>query len=336
VIVTQVDLNEALMEIDIPLIVWDGSGTIQLANQAVADLTGRKLGDLIGTLVKEFASPGDVIERAIASLVAGQFDGMHSRRTLSGGTNEVVEVCATSRAIDVDGRREGVTMFVPDRNPGPMDQDPCRPELVPVSIGVTTTEWLITAVSAEIRELLGRTPERCLGARLLSFVHPDDVELLRSAGHASVAVSYPRIRFATEDGRWRELSVMVAPARGPVSPFVRFALVGVTDDDRPETSDRVEELELRLRRIGAEVRAAGIIGAVETAADLREFPQLGELSSRQWEVLYRLLDGERVATIATELFVSRSTVRNHLATIFGKFGVHSQAELIALFRRTKD
>jgi DNA-binding CsgD family transcriptional regulator len=39
-----------------------------------------------------------------------------------------------------------------------------------------------------------------------------------------------------------------------------------------------------------------------------------------------------VSTIADTLFVSQSTVRNHLATIFKKFGVHSQAELLELLK----
>jgi len=38
--------------------------------------------------------------------------------------------------------------------------------------------------------------------------------------------------------------------------------------------------------------------------------------------------GERVQTIAKDLYLSQSTVRNHLVTIFQKFGVHSQTELI--------
>jgi DNA-binding NarL/FixJ family response regulator len=41
-----------------------------------------------------------------------------------------------------------------------------------------------------------------------------------------------------------------------------------------------------------------------------------------------LLEGRRVASIAAELYVSQSTVRNHLSSIFSKFGVHSQAQLV--------
>jgi DNA-binding CsgD family transcriptional regulator len=44
------------------------------------------------------------------------------------------------------------------------------------------------------------------------------------------------------------------------------------------------------------------------------------------------LRGKRVATIARMMFISQSTVRNHLSAIFERFGVHSQAELLALLR----
>ena len=47
------------------------------------------------------------------------------------------------------------------------------------------------------------------------------------------------------------------------------------------------------------------------------------------EVLRRLTRGERVAGIARDLFVSQSTVRNHLSAIYRRLGVHSQSELLA-------
>jgi DNA-binding NarL/FixJ family response regulator len=50
-------------------------------------------------------------------------------------------------------------------------------------------------------------------------------------------------------------------------------------------------------------------------------------------VLTRLLDGQRVPAIAADLYVSQSTVRNHLSSIYAKLGVHSQVDLIRLIRR---
>jgi DNA-binding NarL/FixJ family response regulator len=116
---------------------------------------------------------------------------------------------------------------------------------------------------------------------------------------------------------------------------MRFALVGRVESYFPQQQNRVADLELRLRRIGAEVRAAGLIESAATSV-LLDHPEISELSTRQWEILSRLLEGERVSTIATRLFISQSTVRNHLSMIFQRFGVHSQAELIAKLRPVRD
>lgn len=59
------------------------------------------------------------------------------------------------------------------------------------------------------------------------------------------------------------------------------------------------------------------------------------LSPREVEVVALLGRGDRVEQIASAMFLSRHTVRNHLKAIFRKVGVHSQGELVALVRRTK-
>jgi len=61
-------------------------------------------------------------------------------------------------------------------------------------------------------------------------------------------------------------------------------------------------------------------------------PELKSLSPREREVLIHLVSGDRVATIARELFISENTVRNHLKSIFGKLEVRSQVELLERFR----
>jgi DNA-binding CsgD family transcriptional regulator len=53
-----------------------------------------------------------------------------------------------------------------------------------------------------------------------------------------------------------------------------------------------------------------------------------DLSERQRYILTRLLRGERAPAIAKTLYLSPSTVRNHLSAIYRKFGVKSHAELI--------
>ena len=115
-------------------------------------------------------------------------------------------------------------------------------------------------------------------------------------------------------------------------PRIAFALLPDQVDTADSSADRVTELEARLRRIAAEVRAAGVIEEIDRLPAPGEHPQLDELTGRQWEILVRLLRGDRVPTIAEELHVSPSTVRNHLTAIFSRFEVHSQAELLALLR----
>lgn len=57
------------------------------------------------------------------------------------------------------------------------------------------------------------------------------------------------------------------------------------------------------------------------------------LSGRQIEILRRMLGGQRVSEVAGELFLSQSTVRNHLSAIYQRFGVHSQTQLLNLLRK---
>src|SRR2546428_603958 len=88
-------------------------------------------------------------------------------------------------------------------------------------------------------------------------------------------------------------------------------------------------LLLALWRIALEIAAAGIGDAPVSGEMWWSDPALRELSQRQLEILRRLLRGERVPTIARDLFLSQSTVRNHLSAIYRRLGVHSQAELLA-------
>jgi DNA-binding NarL/FixJ family response regulator len=78
-----------------------------------------------------------------------------------------------------------------------------------------------------------------------------------------------------------------------------------------------------------------VLSGATKAPDPYDVPGVADLSSRQWEVLTRLLRGERVPRIAEALFLSQSTIRYDLADIFKKLGVHSQEELLDLFRGAK-
>jgi DNA-binding CsgD family transcriptional regulator len=150
----------------------------------------------------------------------------------------------------------------------------------------------------------------------------------QDGGDCSVSL---HIRLTDASGAEEQLSCILTTLAGPPSKlFLLIRDPGMTPD---RGVDRVAQLEQHLWRIAGEVQASGILTTMEGLPDLQRFPQIGTLSTRQWEVLSRLLRGERVPTIAQELVVSQSTVRNYLSAIFEKFDVHSQAELLALLTK---
>jgi DNA-binding CsgD family transcriptional regulator len=175
---------------------------------------------------------------------------------------------------------------------------------------------------------LGYSPELVLTS-ILEMVHPDDVSHIvegfedaaaSTDGQAVVPVRcgsrrmWQRARLVIHyDAREERFGFTLAPSEGRVS---------LSD------LDRASELERRLRRIADEVEAAGLFHRVARLPDPDRVPGLDALSARQWEIVTRLLRGERVPRIARAMYLSPSTVRNHLSTIFRKLGVHSQAELI--------
>lgn len=78
-------------------------------------------------------------------------------------------------------------------------------------------------------------------------------------------------------------------------------------------------------------RGLAVVGGVDWAASVPDRPSLADLpdlTDREREIVARLSAGWRVRRIAENLFLSESTVRNHLTAVYRKFGVRSQVELL--------
>lgn len=92
-------------------------------------------------------------------------------------------------------------------------------------------------------------------------------------------------------------------------------------------------MEGRLGQIAEVLRDAGVVklnrhpGLSPEVAD-----RIAGMSRRELEVLQLLVSSRRVSSIARELSISAYTVRNHLRAVFRKLDVHSQTELLELFR----
>jgi DNA-binding CsgD family transcriptional regulator len=104
-------------------------------------------------------------------------------------------------------------------------------------------------------------------------------------------------------------------------------------EDAPELeSGRVRELEDHLRRIAREVTASGVAALGTSMPTALEVPAVARLTSREYEIVVRLAAGQRVPGNARQLFLSESTIRNHLTSAYRKFGVSSQVELLERLR----
>lgn len=206
------------------------------------------------------------------------------------------------------------------------------------AIGIVDAGWCVQHVSIGVLPLLGLEPSAVIGRHLEELVHPAErAELLMAVGGALEAprlqVAVVRLRCA--DDRWQMARVLVSALADSLS-FAFFATAA--DPSTPHaSSDRLAELCGHLRQIAGELQSARALSALVSRAPgaLERFPELAELPGRQSEVLLRLLSGERVPTIAREMFLSQKTVRNHLSAIYARLEVHSQREVLELFARRR-
>jgi DNA-binding NarL/FixJ family response regulator len=126
----------------------------------------------------------------------------------------------------------------------------------------------------------------------------------------------------------------------PLDPRQLLATISLARAQAVTERDRWREVWRYGTLAEAYARIAGEVDATRRAFERVEghdhsvaMPDaVSEMSAREREVLQLLLSNHRVAAIATLLFISPHTVRNHLKSIFKKLGVGSQVELIERLR----
>lgn len=342
---TAPDAVEALVaSSDVPLAAVDlPSGRVLAVNPAMAGALGSTIGELTGSSSLSWLSPGErrSAQLGFQALSDGDLTGYQAIRTLASPEepDQVFSVWVSS--VQVDGARVGLASAIPS---APRDSQfralpPVSnvPEPGSVVLGTVDKYWRIDRVSQDVTPLLGLTPEQSVGQPVLGIVHPSDVPaLLAAVEHARRGQRAVRLtlRLNTRSGGWVVVTVVLATIAPGDPPPLAFALIRDDTAGDPATdSSREMRLEAHMLRIADELHAAGLIPRLQQLPPLAEEPQLGRLTSREWAVLTRLLDGQRVAAIAADLYVSQSTVRNHLSSIYAKLGVHSQVDLIRLIRR---
>jgi DNA-binding NarL/FixJ family response regulator len=325
-----------LAAVDLP------SGRFLAVNPALATALGSPIEALTGSSSLDRLSPDqrDAAQHGFQALADGDLTGYQAIRRLvsPGDPGQVFSVWVS--VMDVDGRRVGLASVIPslghDNQFGALSPLSRVPEPGDVVLGTVDDAWRIDRISQDVMPLLGLTPEQCTGRPVLGVIHPSDAPaFLAAVEHARRGERAVRLilRLSAVSKDWTEVTAVIAAISPGDPPALAFALIrDDADADPPGDSAREMQLEAHMLRIADELRAAGMIPRLEQLPALTDTPELGRLTSREWAVLTRLLDGQRIPAIAADLYVSQSTVRNHLSSIYAKLGVHSQVDLIRLIR----
>jgi DNA-binding CsgD family transcriptional regulator len=195
-------------------------------------------------------------------------------------------------------------------------------------IGTIDGRLLIDHVGGDAQGLLGYQPAELLGRSILSFVEaanvPDMLGAFALALRAQGAVS-AAIAVRSKNGEVLHCDAVVVPL--VPAPSTAFALL-------PEEAD-VESAGRRLvRRLWSGTENTDLSSDRATAHAEAEVPGIAALTTREREIVRGLLSGDRVGAIASRLFLSQSTVRSHLSSVYAKLGVRSQQQLVDRFRLT--
>lgn len=206
-----------------------------------------------------------------------------------------------------------------------------------VDLAAVTTGGAILAVLDERLSIVEVSPDV---VELVAVASVDDVvgrsifDLTHREEHTELLITFGRVLGARRSAslrlrvRARGSWVLVRATVGVLTdaPGRRFAVV-LEPVVAGDIADRVDLLD-RLRRIALEVLAARVVAEPDASSRLARLPGADGLTERQREIAVRVLEGARVRSIARDLDLGPSTVRNHLAAIYSRLGVDSQADLL--------
>ena len=290
--------------------------------------------------VLDLTAEPEATRNAIDLMRRGTIDAYEARRDLRHADGDTLKTTLWVRHLANHGFPGLALLLVLSSSSDAHDPelprlDPPIPEVGACSADSTGR---IDRVSREIDEMLGKCPT-LRGSPVTATVHPDDVDSLVDALALTLTDRTPvgvTARFGQDDGTWRPVRLVVAAEDAGGSDRLGLALMADDTTNEPATPQtdelRTERLERTLLRISTEIQALGLAPRMAELPNGEQLTELADLTSRQWEIVSRLLQGQRVPAIARAMYLSPSTVRNHLSAVFGKLGVHSQHELIETLR----
>ncbi|MCW2528041.1 MAG: Response regulator containing a CheY-like receiver domain and an DNA-binding domain [Pseudonocardiales bacterium] len=319
------------------------SELIVAANQSAARLLDPTGGPVLGFSLEEFTTDRATVGPDL--FAGGRLNGFEAFRVLrrAGGANQRVRIWVRTFA-DQPSSRYVLVLLVVDQTgrPGPHST---QPQDSPAVVGTADASLIIERISSDADSLFGWPVADLLGRPLVGLVaEPDVSNCLAAINEASVSQNgvnlYLEVRGNTE-ARGNSGEMSVAGPMGcevlilPLQPTPSCAFVFLPTSVELSRAHVSADLSAILLRLGRGAEVAQLVRGATAGLSERDMPGLSHLTTRELEILTRLLDGDRAPAIAAELFLTQGTVRNHLASIFGKVGVTSQQQLLNLFRAAR-
>lgn len=203
---------------------------------------------------------------------------------------------------------------------------------------VRTVDGKILFANDRMLHWIGYTPQEIDGKDVRLLVADELREQLEEE-FQEIHSGDERLRIAImkrKDGR--TLPVIFCPHLLRRDDEILAVVTVVMDLGEVQSARRVEGrpvsgLAASLQRIAGELQTISLFSGSAGVGDVPpDHPDIALLSPREREILSELVAGLRVPAIASKLFISPHTVRNHLKSMYRKLYVSDQAALIERIR----
>ncbi len=314
------------------------SQRIIAASPSAVELLASRTAAVLGHTFEEFTvdPPSDGLER----FAEGRVGGTEAVRVLRrpDGTDLAVHVRFSRFEHQPPGRFVLVVM-APDTAPDSIVRSDRSRVDAPI-VGMADPDLLVERISSDAETLFACSVEDLIGRPLTSLVAEHDVPDCLVALDEAAASQQGMSLYLDLCAVGVEHPPRLVPLRCEMlilplipSPSCAFVLLPSPESmSRTHVAADLASMLVRMGRGAAIAELAPRLSNGLSGSTGRTVAGLNRLTARELDLLTRLLQGDRVPAIAVELFVTQSTVRSHLASIFHKVGVTSQQELLNLFR----
>lgn len=203
---------------------------------------------------------------------------------------------------------------------------------------VRTVAGQILFANDRMLHWVGYTPQELDGLDVRTLI-PEELHEHMEVELEEIHSGDERLRISImrrKDGR--TLPVVICPHLLRQNDEISAVVTVVLDLGEVQTARRVDGkppsgLAAKLQHIASEIQTISLFaGSAGVGTIPADHPDIALLSPREREILSELVAGLRVPAIASKLFISPHTVRNHLKSMYRKLDVSDQASLIERIR----